>query len=107
MLLLRPCATWGDVPAGFQDTPVATGLDAPAVLVFAPDGRLFIGEQASGKIRVVKNGALLAAPFLDLNTYMTAGTYFDAYFERGLLGLAFDPSFATNQLLYVYYTICK
>ncbi|MBI3769058.1 MAG: PQQ-dependent sugar dehydrogenase [Deltaproteobacteria bacterium] len=107
MILLGPHATWATVPVGFQDTVVATGLNGPAVLAFAPDGRLFIGEHASGKIRVVKNGALLATSFLDLNTFMPAGTYFDNYSERGLLGIAFDPAFATNELLYVYYTICK
>src|SRR3970282_870971 len=61
----------------------------------APDGRLFVAQQ-SGALRVVKNGALLATPFLTV-TVDSAG-------ERGLLGVAFDPAFATNQYVYVYYT---
>lgn len=60
---------------------------------FAPDGRLFVTAQA-GKLRLIKNGALLAAPFLSLSV--------DSYGERGLLGVAFDPAFSSNG--YVYYT---
>ena len=45
---------------------------------------------------MIKNGALLATPFLTLTVDSTG--------ERGLLGVAFDPNFATNQFVYVYYT---
>ena len=48
-------------------------------------------------LRVVKNGGLLAAPFVNLTV--------DSNGERGLLGVAFDPDFATNQFVYVYYTV--
>jgi glucose/arabinose dehydrogenase len=95
------------VPLGFQDGVVASGLSQPATLAFAPDGRLFIGEKASGRIRVVENGALLPTPFLDLTQLVPPGTMFDNYFERGLLGIAFDPAFATNGFVYVYHTLCK
>jgi len=63
---------------------------------FAPDGRLFVCLQG-GNLRVIKNGVLLAAPFVSL-TVDSAG-------ERGLLGIAFDPNFITNNFLYVYYTV--
>jgi glucose/arabinose dehydrogenase len=63
---------------------------------FAPDGRLFVCQQG-GSLRVVKNGALLPTPFMTL-TVDSAG-------ERGLLGIAFDPNFASNNFLYVYYTV--
>ena len=62
---------------------------------FAPDGRLFVTQQG-GQLRVIKNGVLLPTPFLTL-TVNSAG-------ERGLLGIAFDPNFAANQFIYVYYT---
>ena len=62
---------------------------------FAPDGRLFVCEQG-GRLRVIKNGALLSTPFLTV-TVSSSG-------ERGLLGVAFDPDFAVNQFVYVYYT---
>jgi glucose/arabinose dehydrogenase len=47
-------------------------------------------------LRVVKNGALLPTPFLTVNV--------NAAGERGLLGVAFDPNFAANRFVYVYYT---
>jgi glucose/arabinose dehydrogenase len=62
---------------------------------FAPDGRLFVAEQG-GRLRVVKNGALLPTPFVTLTVNATG--------ERGLLGVAFDPDFAANQYVYVFYT---
>ena len=62
---------------------------------FAPDGRLFVAEQG-GRLRVIKNGALLPTPFVTLTV--------DSSGERGLLGVAFDPDFATNHFVYVYYT---
>src|SRR5260370_13020553 len=62
---------------------------------FAPDGRVFVAEQG-GTLRVIENGTLLATPFLSLNV--------DSSGERGLLGVAFDPNFATDHYVYVYYT---
>ncbi len=94
------------VPPGFQDGVVASALSQPAVLAFAPDGRLFIGEKASGVIRIVENGTLLATPFLDLAELVPAGTALDSFSERGLLGVAFDPAFATTGFVYVYHTLC-
>ena len=84
------------VPTGFMDTLVANGLTNPTAMAFAPDGRLFVCEQG-GRLRVIKNGALLSTPFLTV-TVDSAG-------ERGLLGIAFDPNFVSNQLVYVYYTV--
>jgi glucose/arabinose dehydrogenase len=63
---------------------------------FAPDGRLFVCLQG-GQLRVIKNGALLPTPFVALNV--------DSSGERGLLGIAFDPNFASNNFVYVYYTV--
>ncbi len=83
------------LPGGFTESVFASGLANATAMEFAPDGRLFVCQQA-GQLRVVKNGALLAAPFLTL-TVNNSG-------ERGLLGVAFDPGFATNQFVYVYYT---
>ena len=84
------------LPAGFIETQVAGGLSAPTAMEFAPDGRLFVCLQA-GQLRVIKNGVLLPTPFVTLNT--------DSSGERGLLGIAFDPNFQTNNFIYVYYTV--
>jgi len=83
------------LPAGFTEAQVATGLANPTAMAFAPDGRLFVAEQG-GTLRVIKNGALLATPFLSVTV--------SAVGERGLLGVALDPDFATNNHVYVYYT---
>ena len=61
----------------------------------APDGRMFVAQQG-GALRVIKNGALLAQPFLTVSVNSSG--------ERGLLGVAFDPNFASNNFVYVYYT---
>ncbi|MGB9155899.1 MAG: PQQ-dependent sugar dehydrogenase, partial [Chthoniobacterales bacterium] len=63
---------------------------------FAPDGRLFVCLQ-TGQVRVIKNGSLLATPFLSLSV--------DSSGERGLIGIAFDPNFTNNHYVYVYYTV--
>jgi len=83
------------LPPGFTETPLATGLFSPTAMALVPDGRVFVAEQG-GTLRVVKNGALLAASFF-IRTVLTDG-------ERGLLGVAVDPSFATNHFVYIYYT---
>ena len=83
------------LPSGFIETQVASGIANPTAMQFAPDGRLFVCEQA-GRLRVIKNNALLSTPFVTL-TVNSAG-------ERGLLGVAFDPGFATNRFVYLYYT---
>jgi glucose/arabinose dehydrogenase len=68
--------------------------------VTAPPGdtaRLFVVEQA-GTIRVVQHGQLLATPFMDITGRVGSGG------ERGLLSMAFHPSYATNGFFYVNYT---
>ena len=83
------------LPSGFTESLFASGLTNPTAMAFAPDGRLFVCEQG-GQLRVIKNGALLAGPFLTVTV--------DSSGERGLLGITFDPNFASNQFVYVYYT---
>jgi glucose/arabinose dehydrogenase len=83
------------LPAGFTERLIASGLASPTAMQFAPDGRLFICEQG-GRLRVVRDGALLPTPFVTLTV--------NASGERGLLGVAFDPAFVVNQYVYVYYT---
>ncbi len=97
-LMLTIAATAGraaTLPTGFTEALVASGLNNPTAMQFAPDGRLFVCEQG-GRLRVIKDGVLLSTPFLTV-TVSSSG-------ERGLLGVAFDPNFAVNQYVYVYYT---
>jgi glucose/arabinose dehydrogenase len=84
--------------AGFKLDKVASGLDQPTYLTSPPgDSRLVVVEQ-TGRIRIIKDGQLLAKPFADLSNLVTAGG------EQGLLGLVFHPDFAKNGRLFVYYT---
>ncbi|MFO1286516.1 MAG: PQQ-dependent sugar dehydrogenase [Rubrivivax sp.] len=89
-------ATGRAVPAGFtRNENWVGGLANAAAFALAPDGRIFVAEQG-GNLRVVKNGALLGLPFVSLNVDSTG--------ERGLVGVAVHPNFASNHFVYVYYT---
>jgi len=79
---------------------VRSGLTAPLFLTHAGDGsgRLFVLERP-GRVRVRVGGTLLPRPFLDLTDRVLANEP-----ERGLLGLAFHPRFATNGRFFVNYT---
>lgn len=79
-------------------TQVASGLDRPMFLG-APDGdpRLFLALRA-GRIVVLQGGNVLPQPFLDISADVSTNG------EGGLLSLAFDPQYAANGYVYVYYT---
>jgi glucose/arabinose dehydrogenase len=89
------------VPPGFTDELV-TAVASPTALAFTPDGRLLMTTQP-GRLRVYQNGNLVATPALDLTS---PNNVICSNSERGLLGVAVDPSFATpnNNFIYVYYT---
>ena len=65
-------------------------------MAFAPDGRLFVCQQG-GSCASSRTARCLPTPFVTLTVDSTG--------ERGLLGVAFDPDFATNHFVYVYYTV--
>jgi len=83
---------------------VADGLTAPVGLVSPGDGsgRLFIVDQTGEIMILMPDGSILPEPFLDLSDDM--GNLNANYDERGLLGLAFHPDFATNGRFFVYYS---
>ena len=97
--ILAASAAGAAVPAGFQDILVQGSLAGPTALAFTPDGRLLITRQA-GVLRVYAGGALLPTPALTLTGACTSS-------ERGLLGVAVDPDFASNTFVYLYYTVNK
>jgi glucose/arabinose dehydrogenase len=78
---------------------VASGLSFPLYLTAPPNdaARLFIVEKTGG-IRIVKDGTLLVTPFLDISGKVSNGG------EQGVLGLAFDPNYASNGRFFVHYT---
>ncbi|SEA06907.1 PQQ-dependent sugar dehydrogenase [Nitrosospira multiformis] len=99
-LLALVFATGPIAPEAFaqlQTRIVASGLDRPLFATSpAGDPRLFIVEQG-GLIKILQNGSVQPTPFLDLSgSVNTEG-------ERGLLGMTFDPNFASNRRFYVDY----
>jgi len=96
-ILVSARAIAANLPTGFTEVQVGGNLSGSlTAMAFAPDGRLFVCQQG-GQLRVIKNGVLLSTPFVSLTV--------DSSGERGLLGIAFDPNFATNHYLYGYYTV--
>ena len=79
-------------------TQIATGFTDPVEIAHAGDSRLFIVQQG-GLIKILNaNGTTNTTPFLNLSSIISSGG------ERGLLGLAFHPNYATNGFFFVNYT---
>jgi glucose/arabinose dehydrogenase len=93
-LLTAAGASAATLPSGFSEQRF-TGITNPTALAFAPDGRVFVSQQC-GQIRIIKNGALVSAPFASVSVSCSD--------ERGLHSIAFDPNFASNGFVYVRYT---
>jgi len=101
-LLLGPCALAGPGSSAGEirlEPVVSSGLQLPVYVTHAGEGsgRLFVVEQA-GRIRIVQNGRVLDAPFLDVSARVLSGG------ERGLLGLAFHPDYRRNGRFVICYT---
>jgi glucose/arabinose dehydrogenase len=89
----------GSVPGTLAAAAVPGSYSLPTYVTSPPGdpGSLFVTEQA-GRIRLVRNGAALATPFLDIGGLVLAGG------ERGLLSMAFAPDYASSGRFYVYFT---
>jgi len=81
------------------DTVVSSGLDTPTGMAFMPNGKAFVLEQHTGKVRLLDGRNLAANAVLDLTVANSN--------EEGLLSIALHPSFATNGFVYLYYTEAK
>lgn len=100
-LLIAPLLSQAAFPMLYMKPLVLQQIHSPTCIVHAPDdsGRLFVCDQA-GQIRIIKDGMILPTPFMDISA--TATVLADrkvigvntTYTERGLLGLAFHPSYA-------------
>ncbi len=86
---------------------VLKDLDSPSSMRFAPDGRLFVSERITGKLRVARkiNGAwvLQGTPFYTFNTPRDGNGVPTPQASGGLRDIAFDPNFASNGYIYAYY----
>jgi glucose/arabinose dehydrogenase len=104
LVALQGCAWPDSAPPRVQLTLLADGFTSPVALVEPGDGsgRLFVADQ-TGVIWIIANGQRLEPPFLDLRGQVVELNAF--YDERGLLGLAFHPDFASNGRFYVSYSV--
>ncbi|HZU04354.1 MAG TPA: PQQ-dependent sugar dehydrogenase [Chloroflexota bacterium] len=91
-----PAPASGPAQAGLTVETLATGLEVPWALAWAPDGRLFLTERP-GRVRLLVGGELRPEPVAVLPASRRTA-------EGGLLGLALAPDFAAREALYVYYT---
>ncbi|WP_375760902.1 PQQ-dependent sugar dehydrogenase [Corallococcus exercitus] len=85
------------LPEGFSSELVVAGLQYPTTFASLPDGRILIAEK-DGAVRLFKDGLLQPVPFIDLRGRV------NSHHDRGLMGLAVDPAFATNGFIYLLYT---
>src|SRR5215207_1481668 len=95
---LRPAHALSVVPQGFTQTTVTAPrtFEFPHDMAFAPDGRLFVAEQTGTVHKVNSDGTI--STFLDISNQVHYANSF------GLLGITFDPQFATNRFVYLFYT---
>lgn len=99
-----------DEPSGaapkLKLTPVVNGLERPIYVTSEPSDatRLYVVEQ-TGFIKLIKNGALESEPFLDATSLINDPDY--PQDEKGLLGLAFHPSYAQNGRFFIYYNAAQ
>jgi glucose/arabinose dehydrogenase len=100
-LIIGGCGGGGDgrggaEPGGLRVETVAEGLDVPWEIAFLPDGRALVTERP-GRIRMLeRDGSLRAEPVAEVPVSEQG--------EGGLLGLALDPRFEDNGLVYLYFT---
>jgi glucose/arabinose dehydrogenase len=98
-LLIGLSALSGPRPATADDARLklellTDALELPTTLAFTPDGRALIAEK-SGRVKIWKDGVLYGQPLLDIREQVNDMN------DRGLLGLAVDPGFASNGYIYV------
>ncbi|MFL5883706.1 MAG: PQQ-dependent sugar dehydrogenase, partial [Thermoleophilaceae bacterium] len=99
LALMAPAARAAvTVPSGFEVRTLATGLDLPIAIDWAPSGRMFIATKP-GVVYYLDPGDVAPHQLLDISSHV------NGYADRGLIGMAVDSDFASNHylwLLYVY-----
>lgn len=91
------------LPAAYTQTNIITGLHYCVDWDWAPDGRYFITEKGHGNTVTEAKVLVYSAAGVLLGTFCDLSDSTNSNFERGLLGIAIDPNFATNHYVYTYY----
>ena len=84
------------LPTGFREVLLASGLDSPTAIEVLPDGRILIAQQ-QGAVLIISEDGSARSTLLALGVVNWQG-------ERGLLGIVASPDFASNGLVFLYYT---
>lgn len=103
--MISPRIAQAQNPTSFTDEPTGVQYTVerfipanfPVAMAFAPDGRLFYTEKTTGDVRVISaDGELQAEPVIHVDV--------DGLVERGLLGIALDPDYDQNGVIWISYT---
>ncbi|MCI0630162.1 MAG: PQQ-dependent sugar dehydrogenase [Phycisphaerales bacterium] len=86
-----------NLPTGFQAVTMSPTLSKPVGMAFTPDGRLFVAEQR-GTVKVIQNGTVIST-FIHIKGEVGLAE------DRGLLGIALHPNFASKRWVYLLYTV--
>jgi glucose/arabinose dehydrogenase len=97
-IVLAASGAMADDPPHLALRQIASGVPSPVSIAHTNDSRLFVVEQ-TGRIAIWDGTHVLTAPFLDISTLVSCCG------ERGLLGLAFHPDYASNGRFFVDYTL--
>jgi glucose/arabinose dehydrogenase len=95
--LAAPRADASELPSGFRDQVVFSGLEEPTALRFAPGGPVYVAQKSGVIVAYDGLGDTTPTVFADLRTEVNDS------FDRGILGLAVDPQFPTRPYVYVLY----
>jgi glucose/arabinose dehydrogenase len=100
ILILLAFPARAQTPPDYSFRKITGGLPIPTAIVQPPDdsSRLFIST-LDGKVYIVRDGVLMAAPFLDISKEITTDG-----FGQGLHNIVFDPAYASNGFFYIAYT---
>lgn len=100
LVLAPPAVRAAVLPPDFvaEDAAPGAGFEVPVCIAFMPDGRMMVGEK-QGRVWVVKNGVKHTAPMWQRQAEVLDEA------DRGLLGMAVDPNYASNRYVYFLYTV--
>jgi glucose/arabinose dehydrogenase len=86
------------VPSQFVVETIGSGFDTPTAIAFLPGGRMLVAEKR-GHVYTLHNGVKSASPLWNRTSEVLN------HHDRGLLGLAVDPNYASNRFIYLLYTV--
>jgi glucose/arabinose dehydrogenase len=94
---LAPDANVARAGPALDEEVYVRGIDKPSDIIWIPGSKtLFVTEEDTGKIRIIRRGRLLSRPCINLNVEIAG--------DGGLQGIALHPNFADNHYVFAYYS---